>query len=72
MVGPATSAETPASATVTYAKASDRGPSFQARGGTGITALTSWAVEWDFPAGSKVASGWNVAASPAPRTAGRR
>ncbi|MFG2839947.1 glycosyl hydrolase family 18 protein [Streptomyces zaomyceticus] len=63
MVGLAAPAEAAASATATYAKASDWGSGFEGRWtvkNTGTTTLTSWTVEWDFPASTKVTSAWDA------------
>ncbi|MFJ4869538.1 glycosyl hydrolase family 18 protein [Streptomyces sp. NPDC088757] len=63
MVGLATPAEAATSATATYTKTQDWGTGF---GGnwtvknTGTTALTSWTVEWDYPAGTAVTSAWDA------------
>ncbi|QGV78497.1 glycoside hydrolase family 18 chitinase [Streptomyces ficellus] len=63
MVGLASPAQAASSATATYTKTSDWGSGF---GGswtvknTGTTALSSWTVEWDFPAGTKVTSAWDA------------
>ncbi|MEW1900828.1 glycoside hydrolase family 18 chitinase [Streptomyces sp. NPDC086147] len=63
MVGLATPAEAATSATATYTKTQDWGSGF---GGnwtvknTGTTALTSWTVEWDYPAGTAVTSAWDA------------
>ncbi|MFI6641205.1 glycosyl hydrolase family 18 protein [Streptomyces sp. NPDC050504] len=60
--GPAAAAAA-ATATATFTKTSDWGSGF---GGnwtiknTGTTAISSWTVEWDFPTGTKVASGWDA------------
>ncbi|MFD7964329.1 glycosyl hydrolase family 18 protein [Streptomyces zaomyceticus] len=63
MVGLAAPAEAAASATATYAKASDWGSGFEGKWtvkNTGTTTLTSWTVEWDFPASTKVTSAWDA------------
>ncbi|MFF8830061.1 glycosyl hydrolase family 18 protein [Streptomyces sp. NPDC015131] len=63
MVGLASPAQAATSATATFTKTSDWGSGF---GGswtvknTGTTALSSWTVEWDFPAGTKVTSAWDA------------
>ncbi|MFJ5938768.1 glycosyl hydrolase family 18 protein [Streptomyces sp. NPDC093071] len=63
MVGLATPAEAATSATATYTKTQDWGSGF---GGswtvknTGTTTLTSWTVEWDYPAGTAVTSAWDA------------
>ncbi|MCS0634220.1 glycoside hydrolase family 18 chitinase [Streptomyces sp. LP05-1] len=63
LVGLATPAEAATGATATYTKTSDWGSGF---GGnwtvknTGTTALSSWTVEWDFPADTKVTSAWDA------------
>ncbi|MFV2119808.1 glycosyl hydrolase family 18 protein [Streptomyces sp. Act-28] len=64
MVGLATPAQAAPSATATYTKASDWGSGFEGRWtvkNTGTTTLPSWAVEWDFPAGTSVTSAWDAA-----------
>ncbi|MEW2071193.1 glycosyl hydrolase family 18 protein, partial [Streptomyces sp. NPDC007346] len=63
MVGLASPAEAAASATATYAKASDWGSGFEGKWtvkNTGTTTLTSWTIEWDFPANTKVTSAWDA------------
>ncbi|MEU7070156.1 glycoside hydrolase family 18 chitinase [Streptomyces narbonensis] len=63
MVGLAAPAEAAASATATYTKASDWGSGFEGKWtvkNTGTTTLTSWTVEWDFPASTKVTSAWDA------------
>nr|WP_030553540.1 glycoside hydrolase family 18 chitinase [Streptomyces exfoliatus] len=63
MVGLATPAEAAASATATYTKASDWGTGFEGRWtvkNTGTTTLSSWTVEWDYPAGTAVTSAWDA------------
>ncbi|GHC46827.1 glycoside hydrolase family 18 chitinase [Streptomyces flavofungini] len=52
-----------AGATATYAKTQDWGSGFEGKWtikNTGTTALSSWTVEWDFPAGTKVTSAWDA------------
>ncbi|MFD8964325.1 glycosyl hydrolase family 18 protein [Streptomyces sp. NPDC059568] len=63
LVGLATPAEAAASATATYAKVSDWGTGFEGKWtvkNTGTTSLSSWTVEWDFPSGTAVTSGWDA------------
>ncbi|WP_435972095.1 glycosyl hydrolase family 18 protein [Streptomyces sp. Qhu_M48] len=63
MVGLAAPAEAAASATATYTKAADWGSGFEGKWtvkNTGATTLTSWTVEWDFPASTKVTSAWDA------------
>ncbi|MFJ9620470.1 glycosyl hydrolase family 18 protein [Streptomyces sp. NPDC101181] len=63
MVGLATPAAAAASATATYTKKSDWGSGFEGQWtvkNTGTTALSSWTVEWDFPASTKVTSAWDA------------
>ncbi|MFF3754948.1 glycosyl hydrolase family 18 protein [Streptomyces sp. NPDC002018] len=63
LVGLATPAEAAASATATYTKASDWGTGFEGKWtvkNTGTTSLSSWTVEWDFPSGTAVTSGWDA------------
>ncbi|MFI5619186.1 glycosyl hydrolase family 18 protein [Streptomyces sp. NPDC051567] len=60
LAGPAQAAT---SASATFAKASDWGSGFEGRWtvkNTGTTTLTSWTVEWDFPAGTTVTSAWDA------------
>ncbi|MFH9071530.1 glycoside hydrolase family 18 chitinase [Streptomyces alboflavus] len=52
-----------AGATATYAKTQDWGSGFEGKWtikNTGTTALSSWTVVWDFPAGTKVTSAWDA------------
>ncbi|MFC9428665.1 glycosyl hydrolase family 18 protein [Streptomyces sp. NPDC056987] len=63
LVGLATPAQAAASATATYTKVSDWGTGFEGKWtvkNTGTTALSSWTVEWDFPSGTAVTSGWDA------------
>ncbi|WP_046496057.1 glycoside hydrolase family 18 chitinase [Streptomyces odonnellii] len=63
LVGLASPAEAAASATATYAKTSDWGTGFEGKWtvkNTGTTTLSSWTVEWDFPSGTAVTSGWDA------------
>ncbi|MYZ36537.1 MULTISPECIES: glycoside hydrolase family 18 chitinase [unclassified Streptomyces] len=63
LVGLATPAEAADSATATYAKVSDWGTGFEGKWtvkNTGTTSLSSWTVEWDFPSGTAVTSGWDA------------
>ncbi|KIF01473.1 chitinase [Streptomyces sp. RSD-27] len=63
MVGLAGPAQAAASATATYTKVSDWGTGFEGKWtvkNTGTTALSSWTVEWDFPAGTQVTSAWDA------------
>ncbi|TXS56928.1 glycoside hydrolase family 18 chitinase [Streptomyces sp. t39] len=63
MVGLASPAEAATSATATYAKSSDWGSGFEGKWtvkNTGTTTISSWTVEWDFPAGTKVTSAWDA------------
>ncbi|MER6529433.1 glycoside hydrolase family 18 chitinase [Streptomyces sp. NPDC001508] len=60
LAGPAHAAET---ATATYTKAQDWGTGFEGRWtvkNTGTTTINSWTVEWDFPSGTSVTSGWDA------------
>ncbi|MEU5807289.1 glycoside hydrolase family 18 chitinase [Streptomyces sp. NPDC047718] len=60
LAGPAQAA---GSATATYTKVSDWGSGFEGKWtvkNTGTTAISSWAVEWDFPAGTGVTSAWDA------------
>ncbi|MFE1551070.1 glycosyl hydrolase family 18 protein [Streptomyces sp. NPDC058718] len=63
MVGLATPAEAATSATATYTKSSDWGTGFGANWtikNTGTTTISSWTVEWDYPAGTAVTSAWDA------------
>ncbi|KQX47345.1 MULTISPECIES: glycoside hydrolase family 18 chitinase [unclassified Streptomyces] len=63
MVGLATPAEAATSATATYTKTQDWGTGFGASWtvkNTGTTAISSWTVEWDYPAGTSVTSAWDA------------
>ncbi|MFJ7267981.1 glycosyl hydrolase family 18 protein [Streptomyces sp. NPDC099050] len=56
-------AEAAASATATYTKVSDWGSGFEGKWtvkNTGTTTLSSWNVEWDYPAGTAVTSAWDA------------
>ncbi|MCY0933438.1 glycoside hydrolase family 18 chitinase [Streptomyces sp. H34-S4] len=60
LAGPA---EAAASATATYTKVSDWGSGFEGKWtvkNTGTTTLSSWNVEWDYPAGTAVTSAWDA------------
>ncbi|GLW44428.1 chitinase [Streptomyces sp. NBRC 14336] len=63
MVGLASPAQAAAEATATYAKTQDWGSGFEGKWtvkNTGTTTITSWKVEWDFPSGTSVTSGWDA------------
>ncbi|MFB7370373.1 glycosyl hydrolase family 18 protein [Streptomyces sp. NPDC056222] len=63
MVGLAAPAEAAAAATATYTKVSDWGSGFEGKWtvkNTGTTTLSSWTVEWDYPAGTAVTSAWDA------------
>ncbi|MEU9703195.1 glycoside hydrolase family 18 chitinase [Streptomyces sp. NPDC047981] len=63
MVGLAAPAEAAESATATYTKVSDWGTGFEGKWtvkNTGTTTLSSWTVEWDYPAGTAVTSAWDA------------
>ncbi|MET9606193.1 glycoside hydrolase family 18 chitinase [Streptomyces sp. NPDC006512] len=63
LVGLAGPAQAATSATATYTKASDWGSGFEGKWtvkNTGTTTLTSWTVEWDYPAGTRVTSAWDA------------
>ncbi|WNI22417.1 glycoside hydrolase family 18 chitinase [Streptomyces sp. ITFR-16] len=63
MVGMASPAEAATSATATYLKKSDWGTGFEGQWtvkNTGTTSLSSWTIEWDFPAGTAVGSAWDA------------
>ncbi|MCX4528139.1 MULTISPECIES: glycoside hydrolase family 18 chitinase [unclassified Streptomyces] len=60
LAGPA---EAAASATATYTKVSDWGSGFEGKWtvkNTGTTTISSWTVEWDYPAGTTVTSAWDA------------
>ncbi|MET9321539.1 glycoside hydrolase family 18 chitinase [Streptomyces sp. NPDC003038] len=60
LAGPAQAAT---SATATYTKVSDWGSGFEGKWtvkNTGTTTLSSWTVEWDYPAGTQVTSAWDA------------
>ncbi|MFC9584081.1 glycosyl hydrolase family 18 protein [Streptomyces yangpuensis] len=60
LAGPAQAA---AAATATYTKVSDWGSGFEGKWvvkNTGTTTLSSWTVEWDYPAGTAVTSAWDA------------
>ncbi|MEU3775939.1 glycoside hydrolase family 18 chitinase [Streptomyces sp. NPDC032472] len=60
LAGPAQAA---GSATAAYTKVSDWGSGFEGKWtvkNTGTTTLTSWTVEWDYPAGTAVTSAWDA------------
>ncbi|MEV4918681.1 glycoside hydrolase family 18 chitinase [Streptomyces tirandamycinicus] len=63
MVGLATPAQAATAATATYAKVQDWGTGFEGKWtvkNTGTTSISSWTVEWDFPAGTSVTSAWDT------------
>ncbi|MFJ9337760.1 glycosyl hydrolase family 18 protein [Streptomyces sp. NPDC101733] len=63
LVGLAGPAQAAASATATFTKASDWGSGFEGKWtvkNTGTTTLSSWTVEWDYPAGTSVTSAWDA------------
>ncbi|MGW2019955.1 glycosyl hydrolase family 18 protein [Streptomyces sp. NPDC001927] len=63
MVGLAAPAEAAAAATATYTKVQDWGTGFEGKWtvkNTGDTTLSSWQVEWDYPAGTAVTSAWDA------------
>ncbi|MBT2524754.1 cellulose binding domain-containing protein [Streptomyces sp. ISL-99] len=63
MVGLASPAQAAASATASYTKVSDWGTGFEGKWtvkNTGTTTLSTWSVEWDFPAGTSVTSAWDA------------
>ncbi|AWI30993.1 chitinase [Streptomyces sp. ICN441] len=63
MVGLATPAQAATAATATYAKVQDWGTGFEGKWtvkNTGTTSISSWTVEWDFPAGTSVTSAWDA------------
>ncbi|WP_406716121.1 glycosyl hydrolase family 18 protein [Streptomyces althioticus] len=63
LVGLANPAQAATSATATYVKTQDWGSGFEGKWtvkNTGTTSLSSWTVEWDFPAGTSVTSAWDA------------
>ncbi|RPF45459.1 chitinase (glycosyl hydrolase family 18) [Streptomyces sp. Ag109_G2-6] len=63
LVGLAGPAQAAASATASYTKVSDWGTGFEGKWtvkNTGTTTLTSWTVDWDYPAGTQVTSAWDA------------
>ncbi|MFG2112764.1 glycosyl hydrolase family 18 protein [Streptomyces sp. NPDC048718] len=67
LTGLASAAAAPAqaadSATATYSKPQDWGTGFEGKWtvkNTGTTAISSWTVEWDYPAGTAVTSAWDA------------
>ncbi|MFF0428948.1 glycosyl hydrolase family 18 protein [Streptomyces sp. NPDC004520] len=63
LVGLASPAEAATSATATYTKTQDWGTGFGANWtikNTGTTTISSWTVEWDYPAGTSVTSAWDA------------
>ncbi|MFE6894478.1 glycosyl hydrolase family 18 protein [Streptomyces sp. NPDC057694] len=63
LASPSQAAAAASAVTATYAKTQDWGTGFEGKwtiknGGT--TAISSWAVEWDFPSGTKVTSAWDA------------
>ncbi|MBD0710151.1 MULTISPECIES: glycoside hydrolase family 18 chitinase [unclassified Streptomyces] len=63
MVGLAAPAEAADSATATYTKTQDWGSGFTGSWtvkNTGTTSISSWTVEWDYPAGTSVTSAWDA------------
>ncbi|MEU6659626.1 glycoside hydrolase family 18 chitinase [Streptomyces sp. NPDC046821] len=62
LASPSQAAAAASTATASYAKTQDWGSGFEGKWtvkNTGTTALSSWTVEWDFPAGTKVTSAWD-------------
>ncbi|MFJ5263897.1 glycosyl hydrolase family 18 protein [Streptomyces sp. NPDC088387] len=63
LVGLATPAQAATEATATFAKPQDWGSGFEGKWtvkNTGTTSISSWTVEWDFPSGTSVSSGWDA------------
>lgn len=66
LAGPAQSATTNTTATTAtagYAKTQDWGTGFEGKWtvkNTGTTAISSWTIQWDFPAGTSVTSAWDA------------
>ncbi|MER7171777.1 glycoside hydrolase family 18 chitinase [Streptomyces mesophilus] len=52
-----------AEATATYTKSQDWGTGFEGKWtvkNTGTASISAWTVEWDFPSGTSVTSGWDA------------
>ncbi|MET7743582.1 glycoside hydrolase family 18 chitinase [Streptomyces sp. NPDC005385] len=63
LVGLAGPAQAATSATATYTKTQDWGTGFGGQWtvkNTGTAAISSWAIEWDFPTGTSVTSAWDA------------
>lgn len=63
LVGLSKTAAAATSATATYTKTQDWGTGFGAQWvvkNTGTTTLSSWTVEWDYPAGTRVTGFWDA------------
>ncbi|MFD7731531.1 glycosyl hydrolase family 18 protein [Kitasatospora phosalacinea] len=63
LVAVAAPAQAAGTATATYTKGSDWGTGFEGKwtvSNTGTVPLTSWTVEWDYPAGTSVTSSWDA------------
>ncbi|MGW2401719.1 glycosyl hydrolase family 18 protein [Kitasatospora sp. NPDC001664] len=63
IVAQAAPAQAAGSATATYTKTSDWGTGFEGKwtiSNTGSTTLSSWTVEWDYPAGTALSSSWDA------------
>ncbi|MFE0107012.1 glycosyl hydrolase family 18 protein [Streptomyces sp. NPDC059009] len=62
--GPAKAApDAAAQVTAAYTKTQDWGSGFEGKWtvkNTGTTSISAWAVEWDFPSGTKVTSAWDA------------
>ncbi|MEU8772930.1 glycoside hydrolase family 18 chitinase [Streptomyces sp. NPDC048606] len=63
MVGLAAPAQAAGAASATFTKVSDWGSGFEGKWtvkNTGTTTITSWTVEWDYPADTRVTSAWDA------------
>ncbi|MCT9008832.1 glycoside hydrolase family 18 chitinase [Streptomyces rhizosphaerihabitans] len=63
LVGLASPAHAADTATATYAKTQDWGTGFEGKWtvkNTGTTTISSWTIQWDFPAGTSVTSAWDA------------
>ncbi|MFJ4710611.1 glycosyl hydrolase family 18 protein [Streptomyces sp. NPDC088785] len=63
LASPSQAAAAASAVTATYAKTQDWGSGFEGKWtikNSGTTAISSWAVEWDFPSGTKVTSAWDA------------
>ncbi|MER7759078.1 glycoside hydrolase family 18 chitinase [Streptomyces sp. NPDC097619] len=63
LVSLASPAQAATAATATYTKVSDWGSGFEGKWtikNTGTTSISTWAVEWDYPTGTRVTSAWDA------------